>query len=373
MTQACAIFFALVACSGCAVHKPQTYRLVEQGTVPVLLPPGVVAPDLAQRKFTADIGVGRAPCAPASGVVEMRVSKRRAVITVKRDTLLKQPSGWLSNWTAGLESQGCLAPGDGLKLAERIAESLPLDPKSAFRLLYASQADIGPRIRLQVVSPILREGAPTDAPLLDTVATTGSGASLTVVVKSTANLIGYETAWYSVQPKADGIGFTIAPLYAERHIGAEPERRPQSVTNYFQFPADAAFYRLFFKAEQSEFTALVIAARTPAELEQRFKVLEAGPASCAKLNGELCATIPKLVAVNPFLAVTVNGSELPVRLGATVGEAIRTAGERQPNAVLPQLAVFKPYNGRPAAVEFDRAGPAILNMILTGGEVLSWK
>jgi hypothetical protein len=347
VTQACAILFALVACSGCAVHKPQTYRLAGQGTAAVLLPPGVAARDLAQRKVTADIGVGGAPCPPAAGVVAMRVRKSWAVITVKRDTLLKQPPGWLSDWTAELESQGCLAPGGGLKLADRIVEALPLDPKAAFRLLYASTADIGPRIRLQVVSPI--------------------------AVKSTANLIGYETAWYAVQPKAKGIGFTIAPLYAERHISGEPERRPQPATNYFQFPADAAFYRLFFKAEQSEFTALAIAAHTPAELEQRFKILEAGPASCARLNGELCATIPKLVAVNPFLPVTVNGTEIPVRLGATVDEAIRTAGERRPNAVLPRLAVLKPYNGRPTAVEFDRASAAILSMILIGGEVLSWK
>src|SRR6266404_5933090 len=62
VTQASAIFFALVACSGCAVHRPQTYRLVEQGTTRVLLPPGVARPDLAQRKLTADIGVGGTPC-----------------------------------------------------------------------------------------------------------------------------------------------------------------------------------------------------------------------------------------------------------------------------------------------------------------------
>jgi len=132
--------------------------------------------------LTADIGVGGAPCPLDAGAVAMRVRNRSVVLTVKRDTLLKQPPGWLSNWTAGLESQGCLAPGGGLKLADRIAESLPLDPKSAFRLLYVSTADIGPRIRLQVVSPILRQGASPDAPVLDTAATSGNDASLTVVV-----------------------------------------------------------------------------------------------------------------------------------------------------------------------------------------------
>src|SRR5260370_36341205 len=67
VTQASAIFFALVACAGCAVRKPQTYRLVGQGSAAVLLPPGVAAPDLAQRKVTADIGVGGAPCPSAAG------------------------------------------------------------------------------------------------------------------------------------------------------------------------------------------------------------------------------------------------------------------------------------------------------------------
>src|SRR5712691_10978090 len=113
------------------------------------------------------------------------------------------------------------------------------------------------------------------------------------------------------------IEFTIAPLFAELHIGGEIKRRPQPATNYFQFPAEAAFYRLLFQAEQTDFTALVIAARTRAELDQRIKTLEAGTASCAKVNGELCVTIPMLVAVNQLLPVAVNGREVLVRWGAT--------------------------------------------------------
>ncbi len=171
--------------------------------------------------------------------------------------------------------------------------------------------------------------------------------------------------------KANRIGFTIAPLFAERHMGSEIARQPQPAINYFRFPAEAAFYRLLFKAEQTDFTALVIGARTRAELDQRIKTLETGTASCGKLNDELCVTIPKLVAVNQFLLVSVNGREVPVRWGATVGEAIREGGERRPAAVLPKLTIHKLYNGRPAPVEFDRASPAILSLILTGGEIVS--
>jgi hypothetical protein len=369
-----AVFFALLAWTGCAVHKPafQTYRLVNRGGGQIMIPPGMVTPDVAQRKFKADVATAGQPC-PATEAIVIQPRKQRAVVTVRRDTLVKQPAGWLSAWTAEIEAQRCLAPGAGLKLADRIAESLPLEPNAAFRLLHSSVVDIDPKARIQVVSPILREGAAPDAPLTETVATSGNGNGLTVVVKSTANLIGFETAWYEAQPKANRIGFTIAPLFAERHIGSDVERRPQPATNYFQFPPEAAFYRLLFKAEQTDFTALVVAARTRAELDQRIKTLEEGTASCAKVNGELCVTIPKLVAVNQFLLVSVNGREVPVRWGGTVGEAIREGGERRPDAVLPKLTIHKLYNGQPAPVEFDRASPAILSLILTGGEIVSWR
>src|SRR5262249_18399379 len=181
------------------------------------------------------------------------------------------------------------------------------------------------------------------------------------------------TAWYGVQPKTSRIGFLIAPLFAERRVQNAIERRPQPATNYLQFPSDAAFYRLIYKAEQTEYTALVVAARTRAELAERVKILEAGTASCETLKDQLCVALPKVVGVNLLFPVVVNGKTIMAQWGTTVGGAIREAGERQTNSVLPQLAVHKPYHGRPAAVEFDRASPAILNLILTGGETISWK
>ena len=287
--------------------------------------------------------------------------------------LLQQPPGWLSNWTAEFESEGCLAPGSGPDLATRIAESLPLDPGAAFRLLYSSPLNVSPQIRLQVISPILREGAAPYTPTFQPAETAGGGKSFTVAVKPTADLIGYETAWYAVHPKANGVGSAITPLYAEPHVLGERERRPRPATDHLQFPPEAAFYRLFQKAEGTEFTQLVIGARTPAELEQRAKTLARGTASCARLNGEMCITIPRAVAVNLFLPTTVNGTEVMVRWGANVGEAIREAGIRQPDSVLPKLAVHKPYHGRPVAVDFDRTNSAILNLTLTGGENISWR
>jgi len=357
--------FAVLLCTGCAVHQPITanWRLIKQGTGDVLIPPGIAKPDLATRTFGVDLATGHGPCPPA-----IRVKGKRVFVTISRDMLLRQPQGWLTTWAAGIESQGCIAPGEGPILAARVAESLPLDPEVSFHALYPN--DLIPPVRLQVVSPILRDGAAPDAPILET---SGNGNSLTVTLKSSDNLIGYETALYTIQPKGSGFGFNITPLYAERHTGQETERRAQPAANYFQFPGDAAFYRLFVKSGQTDFTALVIAAPTRAELERRIGMLDAGVASCERLSGELCIAIPRRVALNAVVPVTINGAEVLVRWGANVAEAIRNSGERQPEAVLPQLAISRLFNGHPAPVDFDRSSPSILRLNLTGGEIISWK
>ncbi len=355
---------AILLCTGCAAHQPsaESWHL----TTNLLVPPGVSNPDLSKRTLLLNLTAGHGVCPP-----EIRVKANRVFVTVTRDMLNHQPAGWLTSWAAGVEAQGCIAPGEGERLAAPIAESLPLDPAIAFHLLYPNnrqtgQIDLAPPVRLQVVSPILKDKA---APILEEAPeTSGSVNGLTLTVKSSDNLIGYETAWYSIQPKAAGTGYSIAPLYAERHIKSETERRPRPDTNYLTFPPGAAFYRLVYKSDQTSFTALVIAASTREELDRRVRLIDTGTASCS----ELCVAISRREAINAMLPVNVNGGEAMVNWGANVAEAIRSAGVREPESVLSHLSVRKLHNGRLAEVEFDRASPAILNLILTGGETISW-
>jgi len=368
-----AILLALLGTAGCAPHRqPMTYRLVKTDTGQVLVPPRVLNPDLAQRTFRSDVTAGSGKCPSSPGLPTIRTHDDRIDVTVTREMFLRQPVGWLSEWTANLESQGCIAPGTGPKVAEQIAAALPLDMNQAIRLLYSDQLDITPQMRIQVVSPILREGASLNDPILQQ-ETTGNGNSITVAIKSTANLLGYETAMYTVQPKAGGMGVSIAPLYSDRHIGDTTERRPEAATNYFRFPSNAAFYRVFYEAEQTKYAALVIAASTRTELDRRTKILEAGAASCEKLNNELCVAVPKQVAINGLVPVSINGDQIWLAWGTNVGAAVRATGFRDANLVLPKLAVYKPHYGKLVAVEFDRASPAILSLTLTGGEDISWR
>jgi hypothetical protein len=356
--------------TGCAVR--QTYRLVNQGAGRVLIPPGISRPDVGQRTFAADIAAGRGSCGPAEGAIAIQSRHGRVRVTVTRGPLLKQPPGWLSAWTAQAESQGCIGAGEGLKLAARIVESLPLDPRAAWRLLHADDrqtgyVDLGPETRLQVVSPILREGTPADAPILDAPNLTGEGNRLTLTLTSTPNLVGYETAWYAIQPKAGQIGFAITPLSAEKHIQGKVEPVAAPATNYLKFGPQAAYYRLFYKADQGEVVEVVLAAATRAELDRQTRAFNSEPALCAQVPSQACVVIPKRVALNPFLAITVNGSETAVPVGATVGAAIHL--DRLP----PGLKVYKLYAGKPVPVEFDRASPEILGLMLNGGERIYWK
>ena len=372
-----AAFLLAMVTSGCAVR--QTYRLVGQDASRILIPPGISKPNVGQRTFTAEIAPGHGSCASAEGAVAIQPRHGRLRVTVTRDPLLKRPPGWLSVWTAQGEAQGCIAAGEGLKLAARIVESLPLDPRAAWRLLHADDRqtgyiDLGPENRLQVVSPILREGVPPDAPILDASGLTGDGNKLTLTLTSTPNLVGYETAWYAIQPRTGRIGFAIAPLSAEKHIQGKVEPAASPTTNYLEFAPPAAYYRLFYKSDQGEVVEVVLAAPTRAELDRQTQAFHSGPTLCAQVPTQMCVVIPKRVALNPFLAITINGSESRVPVGSTVRAAIQaTAGAKNVERPPLGLKVYKLYAGRPVPVEFNRASPGILGLVLNGGEKISWK
>ena len=205
---------------------------------------------------------------------------------------------------------------------------------------------------------------------------TGNDQHLTVTSQSTENLAGYEKTFYAVVPRRGGPGYSITMVSTDRYTtGGDVERRPQPTVDFLKFPAEAVFFRLFFESWQNGFSALIVGARTPKELERRTAMLEASgeSASCGILKYELCIAVPKEVAVTLMIAVAVNGKEVLVTSPATVASAIITSGESEPKSVLPRLVVRKPWNGGLVGVAFDPSDGAILRLGLGGGEALSWK
>ncbi len=311
----------------------------------------------------------------------MEVRGKHARVTVSASSLKDQPTGGLASWASALEATHCLAPGEGLRLAGRVAESVPMDPWTALLLLaqddrQTGEVDLRTEMRLQVVSPYWRQaGVGMVDGALTVEADPRNDRHLIATGNSNDNLVGEETSFYAIRPKSAKAGSTITPLYADVHLQKGTERKAQPEMNYFKFSDDAAFYRLFYKSTQTDFTGLLVAARTPAELDARTKDLEASgdSASCEKLSGGMCIAIPKDVAVNPMFAVTVNGAEVLAPRGGRVSTAVVLAGQRQPASILPTLKVGRTWKGRLIPVAFPTGDDAILNMPLKGGEVIAWR
>ena len=362
----------LLTASGC-VRKPGTYRLLRQ----VVVPPEVTSPDLASRTFVAGIARGSGPCKLESPAIAIRPQGKTVRIKVKRDGLLQQPAGWLSEWSLQAEAGGCVAPGHGHMLANRIVQSLPLNSGAAFRLLYADTVRAGfvrlePENRLEVRSPVFTNGALPEAPPLTIAKVEETPGGLNVDLRGSADTIGFEIAWYGLERKSTSPGHQFVPLSADRHVQGAVEHLARPPVDYLRFPAEARYFRLFYKGDDNGVRAIVIGGTTPEDADRRTRTVIADTAACETAAG-MCLLLPRRIGINPFLVVKVNGRDVPVPLRSSVAAAMRAAGQRAPEEVLSSLKVTKPFVDRTVAVEFDHTSREILSLQLFGGETISWQ
>ncbi len=361
----------LLAMAGCA--GPATYRYANH----ILIPPGVKSAAVSQRTVTVPLP---ASCSASEGGLDMARRGHGVRVTIKTAPLLAHPPGWLANWGTSLEKRGCLRIGDGGVLAARVVEAVPLDPRAVFNLVHpsvltAGYVDVGPEQRLKVVGPILREGAPPGASAISSpgAQVAGNDGTLTVTLRTSKDFLGYETAWFGIQALAGRPGARIVVLSAEDNVEGKLTHPSKPQLDYFQFPADAAFYRLFYltRISRADHDIAVLAAPTQAELEELTQRFAADPEICATIAGR-CILIPRESAVVPHIVVTAAGSEIPVVTGGTVRDALKAAGVTTPSTVLQTLQIQRRYAGRLAPVLFNRSPPEILDLPLAGGEDIRW-
>ncbi len=128
---------------------------------------------------------------------------------------------------------------------------------------------------------------------------------LTVEVQTSPNSVGFEIAWYVIRPKSAGIGFDVVPFSGGTAHRGRGHAAAAPATNHLQFPPETAFYRLFYKAEEG--TMRDSGTRTH-RTEPAYPTLVADQGVCGRLAGG-CFLIPKAVAVNPDIVVSVNGRQ----------------------------------------------------------------
>ena len=358
----------------CAIRNRRidTYRLVSGTTGPVLIPPGVRLASISRRTVLTDVPAGNGTCTQSATGIKVRQRDKRIRLTVEREALTNRPAGWLNRRAAELEAERCIAQGTAWRLAEDIANAVALGPNVPFHLLHSDQLDVTPQMRIQVVSPILREPGPPNAMPPDP-GEPQARDGITLTMRAPPNLAGYEVGWYLAQQRPDG-GLRVVPLSAERHIfDGATEKGQEPSFNWFNLSPQAEFYRVFYKAHLTDYTELIIAASTSAELERESEAITAGAGSCETLDRGRCVAIPKDVAINGFLPVTINRAVIMVPWRATVGQALRQAGERNPSAILPKMRIYRINEGKPVALTFGHSHSAVLGLTITGGEIISWE
>jgi hypothetical protein len=313
---------------------------------------------------------------PDRSAIRIQPLKKKVRVTVDRAGVAGQKqANWLSDWAMQAEIDGCVAPGEGQRLAARIVESVPLEPPAAFRLVHANgvqsgYVDLGPETRVEVIAPLLRPSGTLTAPAkIEKIS--GTDGSITVDLAAPADLIGIERAWYGVEAKPGSDGYRVTLVSTERRVNGTVEQVAAPQANYLSFAPEAAFYRLFYKIDATGVIAIAIAGKTRQELETRTKKIGADPAACEGEPG-MCLVLPKKLGINPFLVVNANGTDVAVPLGSTVRAVLLASKVAKPEAIASQLTIRRLYGGRPELVEFDRSQTDILGLTLMGLERITW-
>jgi hypothetical protein len=393
---------------GCAARGPASYRLINASDQRLLIPPGVKHAGVTQRSIRFRTAATPRPCEGSEGGIALTAVRKGLRLAVDREALEQQPAGWLAQWAVSLEERGCLAAGEGFRLATRVAQSVPLPLRVEQRLLthdvrQSGFTDLLPGYRVRVVSPVFREGAPPDAQTTVGKQTVeGSPGGLTVSVQTSPDLIGYEMAWYAVELRPQG-GARIVPQYADFHQEGEVARQPAPRVNHLDFDPKMAYFRMMVMArrmtDSNDHDIFLVAAPTQPLLDQRSRALEAGASACGPVGSRssaphrrggglqaaasdsavpraveeqtTCAVAPSQVAVVAFIPVRVQGKEVLIHPGATLAGALREAGADVDQA-LPTLGARKPYGSKLASVKALGEKTDLLRLPLSGGEEIAW-
>lgn len=223
-----------------------------------------------------------------------------------------------------------------------------------------------PDMRLRVVAPIMRNGSSASPLVADSAA---------IDVKSSAGLLGYETATYSLIPGPAGDlsvqldDMTVKPLAQTSPDALERrdllEALPKNVC-----------LRLYFQLRRSmkDHTTVLLMAKTQGGLNEASGEFEENPDEfCATPHNDAhCLAFPKFTAVTAEVKVYVRKHAVYVPISATVREAVLAYGDADPQTVAPRLKVERSWNSHLVPVRFEEKSSAILSLPVIAGDRITW-
>ncbi len=233
-----------------------------------------------------------------------------------------------------LESNGCLRPGEASALLTRLTQEVALPSATAYELAHASHpvqgyVDIEHPFRLKLVSVLRADGRVT----------------------------GFETARYAVR------------------LGTLTPAGPEGKVARLSVPAGTKYLRLFFLTRRSsaDHDAILVAAPNLTILTEATAAIQSEGEQYCRDRRQICVSAPREVGLSAELPIGANGTIIGVPVRGRVSDALKEAGVRDPAPLVKTLRVTRPYKGKPIPIQFDASRRDILNLVLIGGEELSWQ
>lgn len=250
--------------------------------------------------------------------------------------------------------QGCVTPLAGRKLLRQVASSLALDPGLAQQIIFGAYAtqeyiDIGGPVELGLTYALY----PSEPTRYD---------------------LGYVARRYRFRSR-DQHGRGWLELQATDVRDAPRPRDIPPAPIPLPVTGPPVYLRLFFylRIAPNEHDVALVAARTHAGLAQATSVLRRHPRACVTLAvpGVRCIVAPEDDTLEARIAVRVQGRPEAVPLPGRVSQALAAAGVYDPDKVVATLRVLRPWHGRMIPVQAAN-GDALLQLVLSGGEAISW-
>ena len=371
--------------SGCR-HAPLAYHLVPQGSSALLIPPTQTAgANVNAPSFDLTIKNARhtprstGSCDIKDDLVTLHWEANTANVKLQSESYVVPPEAGVAAQTAprfffdslqslekfrndleNLETNGCLRPGESRRLKVTLSERLPLPSEAGFRFRFGSFEltgifDLAPDFRLHTTGPVYAD----------------------TVNDSARPVVGFETVDYIFTGRQTDYRTKVSlASVTETDLGKEAvtKSKPQ---NTLSFAESYGYFRIVLRTEAAASEHLsvgtLLSAPEESTLAEATRQLGSAPAdSCDAVTAHSanCITFPPKVGVGIDLRVQVNGREVFVGIGGSLGAAIR--GNKPSADIEKTLRVRRLYQGRLIPVKFDPASPAIFGLVLMPGDEITW-
>jgi len=379
----CLTFSVSLACR----TSNANYRVLLLNSRPFLFPPHS-RQDMSKGVHIVTTAVPRqfSACGSIEGVRLGLQGGRTLTAAIQPSAVADHQPGWLREYAAQLERQGCLDPGEGFNVAQRIVDVLPVEIAKSASALDASPRlqgvfDLDPGVLLRVVEPLFDSSNETKSHRSDR-RTAESTSELTGIgvleVRAPADLIGYRTSTYVLTNRLDGHGGLFAGVSSDTRLfqsastsgGGQARLRPSIES----LPANFCYFRLLQMTRRtlgSDRDQMLLAAPSLPDLLELAASIARNPDRCDQLgSGGGCILAMEGTAFVPLIRVQVNGSAREYALPVTLREVLSSV--KDVDAAMKSLRVLRPYKGHPVPVAFRSAPNGILSLPLIGGEEISW-